>query len=291
MNITVNGNEYIYLIILSSIMIAFLTMHKYYSLRSNNNIYGLNIETFSDFYTGNREFQEDSAGVLFLDKGIMAVLADGHGKNKIGKICSQLVVKIFEDMFKSEKSISNTKYFFKKTFNIANREILKALDDKSGGTSVVSAIIKNNKLYYGSVGNTRICLFRNNELIPLNEGHTVDVIAKKRFKEGKIPKHYAQWALENKNIFNYIGQDEFKNIEINNIPIKMKKDDIIVLMSDGIYNFVPSTILEDYLSRHRLLSCKEISKKIIEYLDNLSIRGKDNGSIILIKYKSNILRV
>jgi serine/threonine protein phosphatase PrpC len=247
------------------------------------------LEFGSAAFVGDRELQEDAMDLILEEKGTLAVLADGQGQNHAGKFSSQLAVNIFTKLFIDEYSLPNINYFFKRAFNIANREILKKLEDYQGCASIVCAIISNDLLHYALVGNTMIAVFRNNELIPLSEGHTVNVLVKRGFYEGKISKQQALWALKEKRLFNYVGQDGFKDVEIYDVPIQLKKGDMIVLMSDGIHQYISWNKLEEIMKRN--LICTQIADEIIHQLNNDSIKNKDNASIMVIRYRGNRLRV
>ncbi|TCO71505.1 PP2C family protein-serine/threonine phosphatase [Marinisporobacter balticus] len=247
------------------------------------------VELASATFIGDRELQEDAMNIVLEEKGILAVLADGRGKNHVGKISSQLAVKIFAELFANENAISNANYFFKRAFNITNREILKKLYDHQGGASIVCAVIIEDLLHYALVGNTMIAVFRNNELIPLSEGHTVNVLAQRGFYQGKISKQQALWALKEKRLLNYVGQDGFKDVEIYDVPIRLKKGDLIMLMSDGIHQHASWNKLEEAMKKH--LTCDQIAENIIHQLKDDAIVNKDNASIIIMRYRGHRLRV
>lgn len=279
-------NELKILIISMAIFILISMVLK--SREKNLNIYN-GFDIGCDCLIGNRELQEDSSEIVFSKDKIMAVIADGRGKNKAGKISSLMASAIFSKLFKQEDSLQNINYFYKKAFNITNREILKKFDDGKGGASIVAAIIKDGMLHYALVGNAKICVFRNQELIALSEGHTVNIIAEQGFYQGKISKEKALGALKQKRLLNYVGQDGFKEVEIYDAPITLKLDDIIVLMSDGVHNYLPWSNIEKVLKKK--ISSQEIAQDIIDKLYETKIENKDNASIIVMKYKVDKLRV
>lgn len=234
---------------------------------------------------GKREFQEDAHAVVSARAGTMALVVDGRGKNKSGKLSSGLVMNVFTQLFEDEISISNVNYFFKKAFHITNREILKQLGDIEGGASVVAAIMIGNLLHYAVVGNAMIAIYRKGELIALSEGHTLNVLAKKGYYEGKINRQQALSALKEKRIFNYVGQDGFKEIEFYDAPVKLKKEDLIVLMSDGIHDYLPWGQMEDIIKT--MHDPQKIADQIIKKLQNEKIDNQDNATIIAMKYRGN----
>ena len=127
-----------------------------------------------------------------------------------------------------------------------------------------------------------LAIFRNKELIRLSEGHAIDEVAKRAYYNGKIQKSDALYALKEKKLLYYVGQESFKNIEICEVPIELCKNDIIVLMSRGIYEGLRWIELEDILEKKNInmeVACEEIIEKV-KYND----LNNCNGSIILMKY-------
>lgn len=276
-------NQYIVLFILIGVIGLLIAVRNFMESKFRRGVIDYNgLEMGAASFVGNRELQEDAMDIAFFKGGTLAVLADGMGKGRAGQLSGRLAVQIFVDLFTANHAIENINYFFKRAFNTTNREILKCLEDQQGGASVVCGIITEGRLHYALVGNTMIAVFRNNELIPLSEGHTVNILAQKGFYQGKISRQDALWALKEKRLFNYVGQDGFKDIEIYDVPVKLKSGDIILLMSDGIHNYLPWNQLEEVLKRD--LTCDEMAAEIIKKLREAPIAEKDNASILLMRY-------
>lgn len=233
---------------------------------------------------GERELQNDSFEVIENQCGLLGILCDGMGSGNTGKICNDIVIKVFTELFTKNIS-SNIKYFFQRAFNISNKEVLKVLNDRRGGSSTASVIIRKDKLYYGSVGNCRIFVYRNNELIPIIEGQTLGTSAEKFYRNGKLTKEEAESLMNEKMIINYIGNEHFREIDMYDVPIQLKKRDIIILLSDGVYNTVSCNSIEMALSRN--ISAQEAAFSIIERINRKKEGYKDNGSAVVIKYKCN----
>ena len=64
------------------------------------------------------------------------------------------------DIFKDYNAFNNPQYYFRKAYNCANKEILKALgDERRGSASVGCVLICQGFLYYALVGNVKICVY------------------------------------------------------------------------------------------------------------------------------------
>ena len=178
-------------------------------------------ETGASKTIGNREVQEDEYGITETEEGIMAVLADGMGKHYGGKIASRTAVEVFKDIFEDRNAFYNPQYSFRKAFQGANQEILNQLDGNQGSASVGAVMIKDRKLYYAVVGNVKTAVYRNHELVPVTSGHTISVLAKQKYEEGRLTREEAVSLLDHHRLYNFVGQDGFQEVEFFDTPIAL----------------------------------------------------------------------
>lgn len=261
------------------VMLIFFIILEKFLLRFINK---KDFEIAKEISIGNEEIQEDYVEIVKSSNETMAVLADGLGKNEAGRISSITAVKTIKRMFKEEGSNGKSNYFFKKAFNKANHEIIKRVEKDKGGASVLSVIITNNLLNYALVGDVMLAVFRDNELIKLSNGHSISEVAKREYYKGKLQKAEALHAIKEKKLIYYVGQESFSNIEISESPIKLQKNDIILLMSRGVYESLRWIELEEILGNKRA-SVNELCEEIMIEIKNNN-KNNCNGSIILMKY-------
>ena len=229
---------------------------------------------------GYEEIQEDQIGIASTEAGVLGVLADGLGKTEAGKISSVYAVKTIRDSFIREGSIEMFKYFFNKAYNKANHEIVSRVEKDKGGASVLTAIISNGFLHYALIGDAMLSVYRGDELFRISKGHSIDEVAKKHYIDGMLQKKDAVSVYKEKKLLYYLGQESQKEIETNDAPIKLKKGDIVVLMSKGIYKGIKWIKLEEILGKK--IKLEEVSNEIIA-----NVHSDCNGSILLMKYKAN----
>ena len=82
--------------------------------------------------------------------------------------------------------------------------------------------------------NVKIAVFRNEELIPLGTGHTVDVLAQDKYVEGVLTREDALSMLQEKRIYNYLGRDGFKEIQFYDKPVRLQEGDVVSVFSNGM---------------------------------------------------------
>lgn len=230
---------------------------------------------------GTREVQEDNYLVADSVQGMLGVLADGMGKCYGGKIASRIVIETFDDLFQEYNAFDNPGYYFRKAFQASNREILKAMDDGRGSASVAAVMIQNGMLFYALVGNVKIAIFRNGDLVPVSSGHTINVLAKEKYQQGSLTRQDAIRMLDEHRLYNYVGQDGFRDIEFMDEPVKLNRNDVVVLLSDGIFEQVTWKRMEEILSHKG--NCQEKALAMVEEVNNSDAEDKDNASVVLIR--------
>ena len=259
--------------------IIILCTLRYRDARTSSNIIK-EYQIGSAMTIGNREVQQDCFGSKINKDSVLMVLADGIRQD--GHIAAKLAVDTFENLFTDVHSIDKPQYFFKRAANAANHKIISVLEERQGETSIAAVIVRNDNLFYTLVGNCCIAVFRNDDLIPVSEGQTIDVLARHRYDEGKISKHTTLALLEEHRRYNVLGQDTFQDIELFSKPLKLQKDDVIVMMTDGVFNVLRWIEIEEILSQKG--TPQQFADRIIEAVNKSEFIDKDNASIIIFRY-------
>ena len=226
---------------------------------------------------GQRQLQQDLTGSALGDAGGLLLLADGRGQ--AGKIAAKLAIDTCLDLYQECQAGEKPQYYFRKAFQAANHKILSVLEDGRGSTCLAAAIIERSRLYYALVGNSRIALFRDGDLVPVTEGQTIDILAQHRYQQGRITKEQALKLLHERRLYNFVGQDGFHDIEFFSEPIELQPGDIVVILSDGVTETVPWRQIEDCLGQ--TASPQEKAQQIIALVEGSSREDKDNASVIL----------
>lgn len=241
------------------------------------------LETGACKTIGTREVQEDSFELRTTAAGTLAVLADGMGKSYGGKAAGRIAAETFADLFGEYNAFDNPQYYFRRAFHAANREILGKLDEQRGAASVAAAMVRDGKLFYALVGNIRVAVWHGGDLIPASDGHTVDKLAEKKYAAGGMTRQDALKLLERHRLYNYVGQDGFRDIELFDAPWPLENGDVAALLSDGVYDCLSWREIEEILAKGD--TCEKAALEIIEAVNQSGDEEKDNASVVLLRYR------
>lgn len=236
-----------------------------------------NYEIGSATTLGSNNVQQDYFGVKKNNGAILMLLADGAGQ--YGEVAAKLAVDTFKELFENENAVLQPQYFFKRAANAANKKIINALEERQGESSIAAVMINNSQLFYTLVGNSKIAIFRDGDLIPVSEGQTVDMLARHAYTEGKISKQETLALLNEHKRYNVLGQDSFQEIEIFDKPLTLKKNDAVVIMSEGIFNILRWVDMEQILSQKN--SVQTLANNFIQTVKRSPQVYKDNATVLI----------
>ena len=240
------------------------------------------IEIGNAQYIGTREKQDDSFGSYQKPYGVMAVVADGIGGFINGDIASDITVNTFLKEFKKNDVTGNVNYYFQTSAKTANYEIRKKFEDTPCGTTVVSVIVNKKQMYWFSVGDSSISIYRKQRLIPVNRKQNVENWLEEQYFSGKIRREEAINHPQKRRLINYIGYDGFEGGETCEQPVTLEKGDMVLLYSDGLET-LNQIELEELLDQKG--TANDIAENIIEAIKYKNVKSKDNATVVIIKVK------
>ena len=142
-------------------------------------------------------------------------------------------------------------------------------------------LIDENRLGYGVAGNIKIAIYRKGDLIAINEGQLLNVLTKEKLNDGSIGEVAVKRLIHSKKVYSFLGRDDYESTEFNESPITLKKKDIVVLMTDGVYESINWKDIENILSKTGNVEKK--AKMITSLVKDKGIKEQDNMVVILIK--------
>lgn len=236
---------------------------------------------------GTRKYQEDAIFGRVYQHKTLAILCDGMGGLDNGTMASNTAVNSIREAFEQEE-IEEVPLFFKQQAKIADEKVamLTAEDGTqlSCGTTVVAVIARSNKLYWLSVGDSRIYIVRNQEILAVNEEHNYKAELNKMLMEGTITKEYYESEIyRGEALTSYIGVGNVSLMDVNEFPFELVPGDYVILCSDGMYR----TLAEEEIYKIVTENEDDVQKAATELTDQVMKKGKknqDNTSVIVMRY-------
>ena len=197
---------------------------------------------------GSRAMQQDSFGISEVndekslgEKGLLAIVADGMGGLEDGDKMSQLVVVTMLQGFDQATGDEKPQDMLLKLLDDANDAVnLELGEERQGlcGSTLVAVHLKNNRLSFISVGDSHIYLYRAGKLVQINHDHNYAADLDEKARNGEISLEEAATNPQRAALTSFIGMGDLEHIDQNDEPIVVKKNDRILLMSDGIYGTI-----------------------------------------------------
>ncbi len=205
------------------------------------------------------------------------LVADGMGGCNAGEVASSTAISAFVKAMENaengeilDKMISAVTQCNKKVYQ-KSRENIEFLDM---GTTLVAVTIENEKMFVVHVGDSRVYLFRENNLQQITTDHSYVM---ELVKIGSITREEAEVHPKRNIITRAIGIRE--DVEADTIIEDMKQGDKILLCTDGLSNMVSKGEMTKILIEQ--CSTEEKVKKLVVLANEKG--GLDNISLILIE--------
>ena len=193
-------------------------------------------------HIGRRDSQQDSFGVsdiadeaLVAAKGVLAVVADGIGGLQGGAEVSSAVTSHFMQNFAALPAQLTPPEQLLRLTQEANRKSPGHAQGGLSGSTLVAAILKDARLWFVSVGDSRIYLLREGALVQLNREHTKASELDEDAARGRITVEEARGDRQRGALTSFIGMGELRRIDRNLRPIALQPGDRVLLMTDGVF--------------------------------------------------------
>lgn len=225
-------------------------------------------------HIGKREDQQDSFAIsdfnnekLVKEKGVFFIVADGMGGLDNGRDASNIVVESMMRYFVEKSFISSTPIELRNMVENSNEQLLDYLlqrENINSGSTVVAVIIKNSELFWISIGDSRIYLYRQNELYTINRDHNYGTDLLNKVIDGTISIEKAFNDPDKKALTSYMGISQLIEIDQNLKPFNLIHGDKILLCSDGIYGSLNEAEITEILKKETINAAEELKEKVLQ---------------------------
>lgn len=242
---------------------------------------------------GNRERQEDALAANFsvgTEFGF-AVLADGMGGHAAGDRASGITVT---EVFSELKMLSEDPALVEQDIQqilleaVAGANQCIALYAQQNpeahglGSTVIVPVCFGDRLYWISIGDSPLFLFRDGNLVQLNEDHSMSQRIDQMCRDGVISFDEAKSHPDRNCLMSVLSGQKISRIDCPKNHIKLQQGDIVVAASDGL-QFLSDEQIRCTLDSVANQSSAKISAKLLREVDKLGHPDQDNVSLCIIK--------
>ena len=235
----------------------------------------------SDVGKTRQENQDKFCIKVIDDEVVAAVVCDGMGGAQSGGLASEMAANtVFDRLLLNyrndadDNSIRNMLITSLTAANTLVYEKSKEDEDKMGmGTTCIGAIIRKDKAYIASVGDSRAYLLDENGITQITNDHTIVEIL---YEQGKIEKGDKSSHEMSHIITKAVGTEP--DLDPDYFEVELKQNSVILICSDGLTNYCSDELIYSYVYN------KDLERSLEDLINYANEKGgKDNITVAIIK--------
>ena len=206
-------------------------------------------------------------------------VADGMGGAQAGEVASRLAAAAFREFHEADELGAEQR--LEAIIQEANRRIFERSQEDTGltgmGTTVTAALLGEEAIAIGHVGDSRAYRVREDALEQLTQDHSLvaDLI-----RSGRLTPEEAEAHPQRSVITRALGTDP--DVDVDTFLVEVEAGDLLLICSDGLTSMVPE---EEILKRLR--ECDSLEKAAKALIKAANKRGgEDNITVILFRVEA-----
>lgn len=226
-----------------------------------------------------QENQDDYRAGELPGGAVWALVCDGMGGAKGGREASQGACNVIENFFQEQYAqcgAGQEEPFLKKALLYANRFVFQKAAHEEAlagmGTTAVCALVRSGNVYLCHAGDSRAYLIRDGKLTQLTHDHSY---VQELVDCGTITEEEAEHHPQKNIITKALGVDY--RLEPEFTAAKFKREDRLLLCTDGLTNMVPVEEMEELLAQGAFY---DLPDRLIEAAN--AHGGSDNITALLL---------
>jgi PPM family protein phosphatase len=220
-----------------------------------------------------RQANEDS----YFARAPLFAVADGMGGAQAGEVASRIAARAFERK-RSVSAEEPAEGQLEEIAQQANREIHQLAQEDSSragmGTTLTAALLRDDEVALGHVGDSRAYLLRDGQLKRLTKDHS---LVEELRRQGRLTEEQAEEHPQRSIITRALGPEPDVNVDTMTFPAR--DGDVFLLCSDGLTTMVPDDQIRDILVNSRSL------RSAVNRLVDAANRGGGRDNITTVAFR------
>jgi serine/threonine protein phosphatase PrpC len=219
-----------------------------------------------------RHANEDS----YFAKAPLFAVADGMGGAQAGEVASRIAAGAFEHAPDNDNASAEGQ--LEEIAQKANRRIHRLAQEDSSragmGTTLTAALLRDDEVALGHVGDSRAYLLRDGKLKRLTKDHS---LVEELRRQGRLTEEQAEEHPQRSIITRALGPEPSVNVDTMTFPART--GDVFLLCSDGL-----TTMVSDEEIREILISSKNLRQAVNRLVDAAN-RGGGRDNITAVAFR------
>jgi len=220
--------------------------------------------------TGRRRRHNEDA---FVAEPPLFAVADGMGGAQAGELASSLAAAALKDLREpgggGEERVDEL-------IQQANRRVYERQSQDvaaSGmGTTMTVALVEDDRVAFGHVGDSRAYLIRGGALEQLTEDHS---LVAELVRSGRLSPEEAEGHPQRSVITRALGTDP--DVDVDTFSVETKPGDLFLICSDGLTSMVDDEMILEEIARNRQ-DLKSAAKALVRAANKGG--GEDNITVV-----------
>jgi serine/threonine protein phosphatase PrpC len=240
---------------------------------------------------GGRENNEDRLAYCYSRDALLMVMADGMGGHHYGEVAAQIAVQTLTVAFQREARprLQEPFWFLQKSIGYVHHAILGYCEthnlDDSPRTTIVACVIQDNVAYWAHVGDSRLYLIRQGDIICRTRDHSQMQLM---IDGGVITPKQAETHPQRNKIYRCLGGKRAPEVECSR-ETPLQSGDIIVLCTDGVWGVLSDKAMARALQQHPNLF--QIVPQCLNQVEQQAGAWCDNLSMIVVRWEENYTEI
>lgn len=235
---------------------------------------------------GSRRSQQDSVFGYVSGSCALGIVCDGMGGLCGGEIASRVALESLADAWLAQTDVWDIPDFFRREAVSADEKVYQqeAADGRrlEAGTTIVAAIVRQNELYWLSVGDSRLYFIRGQEILSLNVEHNYRMELNTLLRQGLLTaQEYEAEEYRAEALTSYLGIGDLSVMDISPRAYPLVEGDIILLASDGLYRSLNEEEILTIVQKNRQ-NMQQAAQALTAAVDGR--KKQDNTSVVILRY-------